>query len=166
MRTAPPVQSSTGARALDVMSRPRVRGTFNSNNFDLYPSNTSLGWRVVRKVTYAKGMEKCALGLWRKVYDEQHNHVGFQIGAYDDCSNVVGSRPTPTAIARFEMEINALSKSRTAHLCEDQRVSRSNRQTGKALPPEDRAERVQAKVRVWPEVEARKQDILRVWPKK
>ena len=140
-----------------------MRG-YNRKCFDLYPSETILGWRVIRKVSFAEGDLKVTLGAWREVYDEFYNHVGYQIGGGAN-SVVMPSRPSPSGIVRREMEINALGVSRTARLNEDRRMSRVHHETGKALPPEDAVERIQAKVRVWPNVDAAAKDILRVWPR-
>ena len=125
----------------------------------------------MRKVPFAEGDQKVAEGLWREVYDELGNHVGYQMGFAATVSVVMPSRPSSTGIPRSEMELNAGSifaggRSRTCGMPESKRLTRIHRETGKALPPEDRVERVQAKVRVWPDVEAQEKDILRVWPKK
>jgi hypothetical protein len=45
----------------------------------LYAAETLLGWSVVARVSDTKGDDMVALGNWREVYDEQNNHIGFQI---------------------------------------------------------------------------------------
>jgi len=149
------------------MSRKR---NHSSTQFSLYPAETLLGWRVIRNVSYAQGEEMVVQGKWREVYDEHGNHIGYQMRPSRSDDLEILSRSSSSGIVRSEMEINAgrvfsKGKSHTAGMSEARRMIRTNRDTGKALPPEDRIERVTSKVRVWPDVEACANDILRVWPR-
>jgi hypothetical protein len=60
-----------------MCARPRHRS--GKNRFPLYAAETLLGWSVVARVSDTKGDDMVALGNWREVYDEQNNHIGFQI---------------------------------------------------------------------------------------
>lgn len=147
--------------AIATMSTPR--------HVALFPAETSLGWRVIKRVPLALGLRKEAQGKWRRVLDETtRSLIGFQIIS---TSVERGDRDVPSihssaAISRAEMEINAMSqvfadaRSRTAGMSEDHRKERE------AIGglAEDRAERVQCKVIVYPYVNGKKGDILRVWP--
>ena len=123
------------------------------------------------RVSASKGEDMVALGIWREVYDEQNNHIGFQIMPGRQSEQVKLSMQSSSGLVARDIVLNAGAvfkggKSRTAGMAEDQRVNRIHRQTGKVLPPEDAVEQVQAKVRVWPDLTDEKQDILRVWPKR
>jgi hypothetical protein len=110
-----------------------------------------------------------AKGMCREVYDAQGNHIGFQFmpGHRDD--EVRLSMQSSSGLVPKDIVLNAgrafkNGKSKTAHLTEEQRVHRVHAKTGKILPPEDAVEKVEAKVRVWPDLAGKKKDILRVWP--
>lgn len=118
--------------------------------------------RVIRRAPWdvAERMER--LGIWRREYD----CCTGAVACYRLCAPEEGrgdadvlSQCSPTAISAPEMELNC-SRSQTRGLTEVRRLERA--QCGKA--PEDRVERVQAKVRVWAQVRPAKRDILRVWP--
>lgn len=149
--------------------RPRDRAS--SKKFHVYAAETILGWRVVQKASGSRGDEMVARGLWREVCNEQYEHIGYQVLVPGMSKDVImPSQPSSTGIARHEMEVNAGAcmsggGSKTAGLQEDKRISRKHLRSGKVLPPEDVVERIQAKVRVWPDVTAAKHDVLRVWPK-
>ena len=126
----------------------------------LFPANTTLGWRVIRMVTVEQGEMHEARANWRRVYDSITGElIGFQLIApeasrYD---KDLPSMPSSASISKSEMQINAESTSLTAGLAEDMRLE--------LKVPEDHTERVQAKVRVWPHVGAKKGDVLVAWPK-
>lgn len=139
----------------------------------LYAAETTLGWRVVREVPLQQGLQKEAAGAWRRVLDPITRELdGFQLIAVKvervdkDLSSIQSSssisgpsrRDTPQKLS--EMEINAGQRSSTARLNEEEREERAA--AGRA--PEDRAERVQAKVAIYAHMGAAKGDILRVWP--
>lgn len=129
----------------------------------LYPAETSLGWRVVRMVSLEQGLRKEADGCWRRVLDETtRNLIGFQLIAI---RSERGDRDLPTmrssaAISKSDMELN-VARSRTAGMDEEHRLERE----AAGRLPEDRVERVQCKVIVYPYVNGKRGDILRVWPK-
>lgn len=156
-------------RALLMCARPRHRS--GSNRFPLFSSETILGWSVLKQVSAFKGEDMVALGIWREVYDEQNNHIGFQIMPGRQNEQVKLSMQSSSGLVARDIVLNAGAvfrggKSRTAGLTEDQRANRRHPKTNKLLAPEDAVEQVQAKVRVWPDLKDGKQDILRVWPKK
>jgi hypothetical protein len=137
----------------------------------LFPANTTLGWRVIRMVTMEQALKHEAKGKWRRVYDANTNAlIGFQLIAAEasrvdrdlpsmpSSASITGPSRKDTPQKVSEMEINAdWVKSRTAGLPEDLRLEMHL--------PEDRVERVQQKVAVWPHVGPNKGDILVAWPK-
>lgn len=134
--------------------RPRVRA-YTAARYDLYPPTTTLGWRVVRKVTAAEANDALERGLWREVCNERGEFAGYQIKANFKSDEDLPSGSSLCSIAVKEMELNAgtafrRGKSRTAGLQEDERVALRNQQTNHALPPEDAVERATEKVRLWP----------------
>jgi hypothetical protein len=129
--------------------------------FYLYPSETSLGWRMIRMVSAVEGDSKVNAGEWRRVLDPiSHLHIGYQLCAPEMSRGdyEMPSMFSPAAISAAEMQVNAglHGGSRTAHLSEDRRLERR--------VVEDRVERTRAKVLVWPRVGPARGDILRVWP--
>jgi hypothetical protein len=128
------------------------------NRYDLYPPTTTLGWRVIRKVTAAEVDDALARSLWREVYNELGNFAGYQIKPNfqtdDDLPTGWSSRPIGVTVTISEMDLNAgtkfkRGKSRTLGQSEDKRIARKSA-VGKALPPEDAVERAIEKVKLWP----------------
>ena len=148
----------------------RARHRTRNKQFPLYHSETVHGFREIRRVSAANGHDMTARGLWREVYDSLNNLVGYQVmPSMKDDLQVLSMRSSTAMVAR-DIVLNAGQafkggKSRTAGMTEDQRLTRRHNQTGKVLPPEDAVERVEAKIRVYPEITGAKQDILRVWPR-
>lgn len=128
----------------------------------LYSGNTTLGWRILRKVYPHEGQRGVERGIMREVYDSINgNLLGYQVIASADRrgDQDLPSLASTASISQREMQINAgeMGKSRTVGLREADRV---------ALPvPEDRIERVQQKVLVFSRIGPKVGDILRVWPK-
>ncbi len=58
--------------------RPRVRA-YTAARYDLYPPTTTLGWRVIRKVTAAEAVDALQRGLWRQLENERGEFAGYQI---------------------------------------------------------------------------------------
>jgi hypothetical protein len=134
--------------------RPRVRA-YTAARYDLYPPTTTLGWRVVRKVTAAEVDDALIRGLWREVYDERGNFAGYQIKPNFKSDDDLPPGWSLCSISVNQMDLNAGTvfrngKSRTAGLPEDERVTRRDRETNHALPPEDAVELAVEKVRLWP----------------
>lgn len=136
--------------------------------FGLYPSNTTLGWSIIRGVSFEKGESKVALGVWRRVNDELGNHIGYQMlaSAVARGDLDLASRPQPVAITMRQMEMNAFQvfadgRSRTIGAREEHRMER----VAQGFEPEDEIERVHRKVQVFRKITAAKQDILRLWPR-
>lgn len=129
----------------------------------LFHTDTALGWRIMHRITFRRGEAKVARGVMRRVIDEAGNHIGYQPLAV---TAVHGDRDIPSqhsaaSISLQEMKVNAEGVSRTVGLPALQRDERVA--AGRA--PEDRVERVQRKVQVYPHIGAAKGDILRVWPR-
>lgn len=120
------------------------------------------GYRIDRRSSREQAEMFEALGVWRREYDPSTGALlGFRIIGVEACRGDVDLKTiltTPTISPR-EMDLN-VSYSQTFGMRELERMERLK--AGKV--PEDAAERVQAKVRVYPHVGAAKGDILRVWP--
>jgi hypothetical protein len=114
---------------------------------NVYPPETSLGWRVVRMVSPALAAEKLARGVWREVRDEAGGFLGCQILLSCEKEKDLPSRASASAITVRESELNAGlgGQSRTIGLPEDKRICRHD-QYGHPLPPEDAIERAIAKI--------------------
>jgi hypothetical protein len=127
----------------------------------LFSAESESTCRIVRRVSPEEA-EKCeALGLWERRYDENSGELmGYRLAARRDDSDKPTAGWTPAAISANEMELNT-EYSRTSGLPEFMRLKREK----EGFPAEDRIERVQCKVLVWPLVGAAKRDILRAWPK-
>lgn len=141
----------------------------------LFGANTTLGWRVSRRISRLEGERGVERGAFREVLDETSGAlIGYQMIAE---AEMAGDRDLPSlqsaaSISDREMRMNAgeLGPSRTAGLPEAKRLERAERrdeQTGQHLhlAPEDEIERAQMKVRVFPKLGAARGDILRVWPR-
>lgn len=136
-------------------TRPRIRVSNDAYCFYLYPADTTLGWRVIRRVTLACGTYKAISGQWREVHDEHGNHWGYQVVANFKTDAELPSGASSSSITVREMELNAFTvlkygKSQTAGMSEDDRISRRHYKSGRKLAPEDAVERAVAKVRQWP----------------
>lgn len=121
--------------------------TLRDDVIDVFPAETSLGWRVIRVVSVMVAAEKLARGEWRQVYDEFGNFVGCQVLASFQSDLELPSGATATSITALESQLNAgcFGRSRTVRMSEEDRISRHSR-NGKALPPEDAIERAIAKL--------------------
>jgi hypothetical protein len=143
-----------------------------SEKFLVFAACTTLGWQVVRRLTFAKGEAMANAGVYARVYDEVTGlQIGYQIAKEPATDKDIPSQPTQAVISISELEANAgvRGRSRTAGLPEHKRLERAkrtSRKTGKLLLPEDAIERATAKVRVYPMVGPARGDILRAWPKK
>ncbi len=102
-------------------------------------------------------------GAWRREFDSQTGALkGFRIVGVEmrRVDMDLPSMRTSAAISREEMELN-LAHSHTKGLREADRLALEVNHRA----PEDRVERVQAKVRVYAVMGPAKGDILRVWPR-
>jgi hypothetical protein len=129
------------------------RGALN-----LYPAETTLGWRVIGNTTALAAAEKLARGEWREVYDEHGNHLGYQILATFKTDQDLPSPSSSSSITESECELNAFAKigwvrSFTIGMPEEKRITRGRHRnamgeyTGPVLPPEDAVERILEKVK-------------------
>lgn len=121
------------------------------------------GDRIIRRTDLRTAELHEQAGAWRRDYDPRTGVLkGFRIIGVElrRVDSDLRSMHTTASISAAEMETN-LGSSRTYGLREDERLERIRQ--GK--PPEDRVERVKAKVRVYAYVGASKGDILRVWPR-
>lgn len=116
----------------------------------LYGSNTTLGWNVVRRISFERGETLTRLHKVHRVYDDFGAHAGYQMvdetKLYD---TLLPSREgSSAAITARESEANSgvCGESATADLPERKRIHRLHTVTGKLLPAEDFIERAQCKV--------------------
>jgi hypothetical protein len=126
----------------------RAQRRAHKGDIDVFPAETSLGWRVIRQASQDEAQKKLATGEWREVQDEAGNFIGCQVLANFKKDEDLPSGASSTSISPRECLLNAagLRESRTANLPEERKISRKSR-FGKALPPEDAIERAVAKVR-------------------
>lgn len=137
--------------------------------FMLFSAESEKTCRVISRVSFEQGIEKEALGVWERVYDQYCGElIGFRLRVRVEDDSSIPSRQTPSAIPAREMEVFAFAgtrfldaNSRTARLQEVDRLSREK----SGRDPEDMIERTVRKVLVWPHVGAAKGDILRAWPR-
>ena len=128
--------------------------------------------RIARhRVTMDEAEMHEALGNWERVYDTYSGELmGFRMKAqHKDDSDVKSAGHSPAAISTEEMQINCTRSRSNPGIARRglgsvvPEVIRLQREKD-GLPAEDRVERVQCKILVWPNVGAAKKDILRVWP--
>jgi hypothetical protein len=118
---------------------------------------------VIRKITLTEGEKQEASGSVRRVFDSATRELrGFQLVSAEAArmDQDLRSIKTTASISSREMQLN-MEYSRTFGLAEERREER----IANGLPPEDEAERTQAKIRVYPFIGAARGDILRVWPR-
>ena len=137
-----------------------MAGRTRGRRFPVFPSE---GRKVIRWSTVADASIYEELGVWRREYDTQTGALdGFRlVGAETNkVDSDLRSIPSVPAIDMASMELY-VGKSRTRGLREAERLKLIK--NGEA--PEDKIERVQAKVRVYRMVGAAKGDILIAWPR-
>jgi hypothetical protein len=129
-----------------------------------YPVFAAAGGRkVIDRATLSQAEMFERREIWRREYDTVSGSmigfrvVGVEVNKKDGDLRTMQSSATITAA---EMDLN-LERSRTHGLREPDREARIKY----GLDPEDRVERVKAKVRVFAVITPAKGDILRVWPK-
>jgi hypothetical protein len=145
-------------RARRELYADRRRAIFSEDAkrcIDVYPADESSGVRVIRQVSPAFAFEKVARGLWIELFDGYGSFIGVQVIAAVKSDQDLQSGASSLTITAKEVMINAgcRGRSRTIGMCEEQRINRradGPNDDGHALPPEDRIERVLAKVRQWP----------------
>lgn len=119
---------------------------------DVYSADTSLGWRIVRQVTALYAFHRVVEGKWRELFDSIGNFYGVQVVPAVKTDQEL---PSGSSAATITFRDNMLyagcgGRSRTIGRSEDFRITRYSQVSCKALPPEDRIERVIAKVQQWP----------------
>jgi hypothetical protein len=119
---------------------------------DVYAADTSLGWRIVRKVSAILAYNKVVEGKWVEIFDDIGNFYGVKVVASVTSDQELPSGTSATTITARDAMLQAGlgGRSQTIGRSEDYRITRYSRVTCKALPPEDRIERVMAKVAQWP----------------
>lgn len=132
--------------------RPRRRS--RNDDFLLFDRNTTLGWRVTRRIGYEQGEKLWATGHARRVNDCNGQHIGYQLIQQDKQSDGLPSLLGPVMLTAREMDLIAgtnfkYGKSRTARMSEAERITRLHPLTRRMLPPEDPVERAQAKLKAF-----------------
>ena len=130
--------------------RRAVRG----ETMNLYPAETSLGWRIVRQVTAMEAAEKVALGHWSWVWYETGELAGAQmLASFKTDFDLPSNDRTAATITLVEVRMNAgeMGRSHTLGMPEYRRVSRHAKYDDKRiLEPEDKIERAIFKIKMWP----------------
>lgn len=135
-------------------TRPRIRASNSDYTLAIFPPDTTLGWRVVGRVSSAVGDKKVANGEWRRVNNELGEHVGYQALATFQTDKDLPSTPSSCSITVRQVELIAGTafkhgKSRTLGMPEEKKICRRNPKSGRALPPEDAVELALAKMEQW-----------------
>lgn len=127
----------------------------------VFPSDGT--FRVIRYTSLEDAELNVRLEVLCPEFDQLSGaHLGYRMTGLDKAVDQdLMPMFTTACISARDMECNALDRSHTKGLSEIHRLERMV--NGKA--PEDRAERVQAKVRVYAVIGPARGDILRVWPK-
>lgn len=124
--------------------------------FNLYSSNTVLGWRVIDQVPMELAVVKVALKKWQRIFYADGELAGFQplTEASAPPAKVAFSLDgSPATITLTEVKMNAglYGRSHTSGMPEWKRIGRHAKyDEKKILPPEDRIEQAREKVRSWP----------------
>jgi hypothetical protein len=129
----------------------------STEKFILFAANTTLGWSVIRRVTFRFGEAKVAARKWRQIQDQFGTHIGYQplvcVMPVPKAKEDLRDKLPPTQLkAKDARLIAGLSgKSKTAGLSEGRRLKRHAKyDVDKILAPEDAIERAQEKVKQWP----------------
>lgn len=122
-----------------------------ARDIDVYAADTSLGYRIVRQVTPMRAYEKVIAGQWRELFDDMGNFFGVQVVAAVKTDQDLPSGTSASYITPKESRIyvGLEGRSETIGRNEEYRITHTNRFTGRP-EPEDRIERVIAKVQQWP----------------
>jgi hypothetical protein len=140
-----------------------------ARDFPVYSADTTLGWRVARRISYQRGETMVSAGRMHRVEDQFGRHIGYQMGGRKQPSdNDLPSLASSASITAHECEANAgvLGKSVTATMSEHKRVHRLHPRSGKLLPAEDFIERAQGKVAAYIATANRDGDrAVRIYPK-
>jgi hypothetical protein len=92
------------------MSKTSADRRFSKGDLaNLYAGNTAQGWRIVKQVPMAQGLEKVAQRKWRRLDFLDGNFAGFQLVEALEQPSVTGKMPgwSPTAITAKESQMNA-----------------------------------------------------------
>jgi hypothetical protein len=143
----------------------RRRNRSEQQQYNYYDSNTNLGARVLRRLSFDKGEEYVAAGIAVCVRDATGKIIAYQKLEERRIENpdtaMVPSFTSMTVLSRAEVDAIAGSKfkggeneqgvygppgrSRTIGMKEEERMLRMKR----GLPAEDLVERAQAKLQAW-----------------
>lgn len=121
------------------------------------------GMQVMCRTSRDRAEQLEALGVYQREYCTATGALlGFRVIGVESrkIDSDLKSMPSTVSISSSEMNLNC-ERSRTYGMREEQRLGRVK----SGRPPEDKIERVKAKVRVYAIIGPAKQDILRVWPK-
>lgn len=146
----------------------RASGIYD-RKFLVFGVDTGDGWRIIREIDYAAGMELVADGRLRRVRSMDGRLIGFQLRpAIAHENEELLSHAAITARENFLNAGTAFigGRSRTAGLSEEARMCRVHPVTGEKLPPEDDEELIVEKLKAWARPATRGGDrAVRVYPK-
>jgi hypothetical protein len=104
----------------------KQRRSLNPHLANVYASNTTGGYRVVRQVPMALGLEKVALRQWRLLWFEDGSVAGFQPVEAPERASATGKMPcwSPTSITAKESQAYAglYGPSQTMSMTESERL--------------------------------------------
>lgn len=110
------------------MGRFRTYSAGSKHEFKLFDTNTTLGWKVIRRISEDHGEDMVLRRKARHVVNSEGKHIGYQMyeSALRPTPVVQDSKPSCTSISKREMEANAglFGLSRTASMSEAQRIKR------------------------------------------
>lgn len=118
-----------------------------ARDYPLYSNNTTLGWSIVRRISYDRAESLVSNRRMRRVVDGFGAHLGYQMLGETD-KHLPSRGHSSCAITALESEANAgvFGPSLTIAMCEEKRIHRLHSKTGKCLRAEDFIELAQAKV--------------------
>jgi hypothetical protein len=133
------------------LNHSQRRAAHGARCINLYPANTTLGWRPIRQVTAADAAKNYALGKWGEVHDEHGNFWGYQVLASPKTDQELSSEQSSTSLTARECDLIAgqcfpKGKSHTLGLSEAKKLNRHPKDDpDKFLAPEDAVELAVAK---------------------
>lgn len=139
----------------------RVKRRSSGEEMKIFPAGG--GMQVVRRISRESAERLEARGaVCREYCPSSGELLGFRVVGLEHrkVDSDLRSMPSTASITAREMQLNA-SQSHTHGLGEEQRLLRLKN----GFAPEDKVERVRAKVRVYAVITSAKGDILRVWPR-
>ncbi len=149
------------------MGRKRYRPARAGREFYYFDENTTLGWAILRSISFEAGERQVALGVARRVLDYVGNHIGYQRATPPPAPTQATTLTAAQTFSAADVMLNAGTvfrngRSRTARLNEEQRKDR----VSNGFEAEDHIERVTERLRLYPyPAPGRGDRAVRVYPK-